>query len=90
MTKQEIIDDVMDYLNFEKIHKVMVATNWEWANVNGVPEVYQLRQFLRKFLRDFLDSTNVEAACGGFYIKRYEDGSIKVSFEVNSWTVYND
>ena len=37
MRRQEIIDSFMDYMDFNKIHEVMVALDLEWASTNWVP-----------------------------------------------------
>ena len=30
-TEQEMIDEVMDCFEFEKVHKTMIALEWKWA-----------------------------------------------------------
>ena len=81
MTKQEIIDEVMDYLEFEKIHKAMKALNWTWVPEFEVPEIYKLRQFLRKMINDLIDENLTEIQCGGFRVRKCEE-SIIVTFEI--------
>lgn len=46
-TRKNNIDECIDMMNWEKIHKVMKFLNWEWINVGprgemGVPSVEQL------------------------------------------------
>ena len=86
MNKQEIIDAVMDFLNFERIHKVMKCLNWEWVAENRVPEIYELRQFVRKLINDLIDKNLVEIQCGGFRVRK-DSESIIVTFEVESLEV---
>lgn len=89
MNKQIIIDEIMDFLDFEKIHRVMEALNWGWVDTEGeVPEVWEIRQFLRKLLNKFIDSNLDLLESGGFVITKIEteDGeAIKVIFNVESW-----
>lgn len=79
----------MDFLDFEKIHRVMEALNWGWVDTGGeVPEVWEIRQFLRKLLNKFIDSNLDLLESGGFVITKIEteDGeAIKVIFNVESW-----
>lgn len=79
----------MDFLDFEKIHRVMEALNWGWVDTEGeVPEVWEIRQFLRKLLNKFIDSNLDLLESGGFVITKIEteDGeAIKVIFNVESW-----
>lgn len=86
MNKQAIIDEVMDFLEFEKIHEVMKFLNWEYAPENRVPEIYELRRFVRELINDFIDKNLVEIQCGGFRIRK-DSKSIIVTFEVESLEV---
>lgn len=86
MNKQQIIDEFMDHIDFEKIHRVMQSLDWSWQGTRGVPELYEIRQFLRKLLNEFIDRNLDGIRCGGFCIQK-EGDIIRVSFEVNSWEV---
>lgn len=76
----------MDFLDFEKIHKVMEALNWTWAGCDGVPEIFELRRFLRELLNEFVDRNLLSTSCGGFNICRIKN-TIRVSFELTQWTI---
>lgn len=88
MSDQEIIDEIMDFLDFEKIHKTMEALNWYWADVDGIPEIYEIRHFLRKLLKEFLDENLSESSCGGFRIWKSQN-TVNISFEITSLEVYD-
>lgn len=79
-----MIDEVMDFLKFEKIHEVMKFLNWEWAPENRVPEIYELRQFVRELINKLIDEDLVEIQCGGFRVRK-GNGAIIVTFEVESF-----
>jgi len=32
--EQKMVDECMDYLDFEKVHKVMTFLDWKWGMVN--------------------------------------------------------
>lgn len=76
----------MDYMDFNKIHKAMKALDWKWYFTDGVPEIYEIRQFLREQLHYFMDNNLKELSCGGFLIRKDND-TIRVVFEVASWEV---
>ena len=76
----------MDYLNFEKIHKVMKFLHWKWTSKNRVPETYELRQFVRELINELIDKNLVEIQCGGFRVRKGSE-SIIVTFEVESFEV---
>ena len=91
---QSRIDEVMDWFDFEKVHKAMVLFDWEWFSLKAVPEVPDLR----KFVRDAMKYTYNEVISGkqmshyitgGFNIQciRDEDDVIffKVVFELADW-----
>ena len=72
MTKQEAIqeqiDNIMDSFEFDKVVKMMEATNWTWASVNGIPTEQDLRRAARERLRDAVESG--ASSCGGFRARR--------------------
>ena len=71
----------MNFLDFEKIHKVTKYLNWEWAPEDGVSEIYELRQFLRTMINDLIDENLKEIQYGGFRVRKCRE-SIIVAFEV--------
>ena len=73
----------MDFLNFEEIHKAMTSLDWYWHHVDGIPEVYQIRRFVRELLHEFIDCGLKELQCGGFRIWKSEN-SIRISFEITN------
>lgn len=81
MNKQKIIDKVMDYMNFDKIHKAMEALNWIWYPDNEVPEIPRIRQFVRRLLNQLIDENLKGIQSGGLYISKTDD-KIRISFEV--------
>lgn len=86
MCKQGIIDNFMDYMDFNRIHEVMVALDWKWASTNGVPEVSEIRQTFRRLVNELFDRDLEAIQTGGFRIW-IEDDAIKAAFEVESWEV---
>ena len=85
--KTRTIDAVMGELDFEKIHKAMVALNWQWWN-EGVPSVETLRKNARKHLEYAWDH-KCSTGSGGLWAE-YEGETeenyplLRLSFEV-SW-----
>ena len=80
--KQAIIDEVMDSLQFEKIHKVMKFLNWKWMPENRIPKIYELRPFVRNLINTLIDKNLVEIQQGGFRVRK-DNESIIVTFEVD-------
>ena len=67
--KEQVINDVIEYLDFDKIHSVMEFLDWHWATVLGVPTVSQLKMAVRNYLEDLLSQvgeTSYNIATGGF------------------------
>lgn len=90
MTNQEIIDEVMDFMDFDKIHRVMEFLDWKWAMSDSelrIPEVFEIRRFLRSLLNQFINENLRTLEQGGFRISKvkYEDESIiKVDFVIET------
>lgn len=49
LTQKEMIDNIMDNFDFERVHNTMWLLNWWWFD-KGVPSVDQLKQEARKHL----------------------------------------
>ena len=97
---QCMIDEVMDYFDFSKTHKTMVALNWKLHTENGyeIPDEHELRVDARRLLMDCIDNSenNKEdyntVATGPFKVTclRYDGKLTKLELEfvVTSWETY--
>lgn len=68
---QEQIDEIMDNFDFEKVHKMMMAVNWKWANkesLYSVPTVSELRTCARRLLYRTTDEGIYACGTGGFNV----------------------
>lgn len=41
--KDDMINEVLAWFDFEKVNKVMIALNWKWAGT-GVPSIRELKE----------------------------------------------
>ena len=61
----EKINEVIEYFDFEKVHKVMEYSNWTWFDNGGkVPSVEELKKEAYRLLFDAVCSDS-EISCGG-------------------------
>jgi hypothetical protein len=97
-TSEEVINEIMDYFNFEKVGKTMKALNWEWRD-NGVPDIYEIKRFARQIMKEcyeysLKDKESKRLSSGGFYVfSEFEDGiftGIELSFILESFDVFTD
>lgn len=85
--KERTINAVMGELDFEKIHKTMVALDWSWWN-QGVPSVGAIKKEARDIL-EYAWEHKCSTGTGGFWVT-YEGETeddhpmLKIGFEV-SW-----
>jgi hypothetical protein len=93
---QELIDEIMDNFDFDKVHKVMTFLNWTWWNAaEGVPSTSELRQQARRLLRDAVDKKS-SISTGGLWAryKEYPEDDYPVSLElyfaVDHWDAYKE
>lgn len=74
-SKQEMIDDIMDNFDFNKVAKCMKALNWKWHDVDGsvnVPEEHHIRKEARKLMnsvKDVCHHRTFITGTGGFYVQ---------------------
>ena len=94
----EDLMDVLDTIEFQKIHKVMEYLDWWWVSDGGekmdsrVPEIYDLRKTARRLLTEACnkalnnESGQYTVSSGGFRAeaKLYEDGFLwmRLSFDL--------
>ena len=66
---EEMIEEVLDDFNFERVLCAMTALDWRWQTTEGngfaVPTVARLSAMARSLLRDAIKSKYV--ACGGLH-----------------------
>ena len=92
MTKQELIDEVMDNFDFTKVAKAMKALGWVWATTQfDVPTESDIRKQVRELLNKVYDSSiRTEEDCtigtGGFEATYESDFKVlSLKFIVSSW-----
>ena len=94
----EDLMDVLDAIEFQKIHKVMNYLDWWWVNAEGdkmdseVPDIHALRKTARRLLTEACnkalnnESGQFTVGTGGFRAeaKLYEDGFLwmRLSFDL--------
>ena len=77
----------MDWFDFERVHKTMVALNWEWVG-EGVPSIQSIKQNARKQLENCSTAKHGFYSTGGFEAKMevYEGEEIfSLKFVVSEW-----
>jgi hypothetical protein len=72
MDERQIIDDILDEFDFDKVHKVMVLMNWKW--VGETPPIQELRKTGRALFLDCMKNNLSLAATGGFVARREKIG----------------
>ena len=90
--QQEIVDEIMDNFDFERVHKTMIALNWGWVDKDdcelfSTPEVYELKSHARKLLKRSIENKE-SIKTGGFGVDK--DGDyISLKFIVAEWDNYD-
>lgn len=97
MTKQELIDEVMDNFDFGKVAKAMKALNWVWATTDfDVPEEPDIRKQVRELLNLVYDAAvrtegDYTVGTGGFEATYVIDHKVlSLRFIVSSWEAGGD
>ena len=88
--EQEAIDNIMDYFNFDKVLKTMIALNWMWVKEDHksiddleIPSIERIRKTARKALMRAIEIKDYTSS-GGFEAE-YEDGVLYLRFVVEEW-----
>lgn len=87
--KEQMIADVMDDFDFDKVHDVMKALGWEWIARTGngeVPGVWRIAKHAKKLLDEVMeyygDGEHHAISCGGFTAMLEEDGELSLLFVI--------
>ncbi len=72
--KNKAINYIIDQLDTERIRKVMKYLDWHWANYEGIPDDFEIRQEARKLLEQLVFEDYNFLETGGFRAERLKDG----------------
>ena len=88
---KEKVEQIMENFDFEKVHRVMVALEWEWyfgRGGSGIPSVKSLKERAGELLSNVGDliceGDTITSSSGGFEAKN-ADGCLSLSFIVEEW-----
>ena len=72
---QEQIDEIMDNFDFERVHKMMLASDWKWSGDDGfcVPDISEIRKTARQLLYRTVDDRLSGCGTGGFNVLKGKD-----------------
>jgi hypothetical protein len=91
ITQQELIDEILDQFDFQKVKEVMDALNWTWAIGTEalVPDIPELRKQAREILWDLVRSKGRMIKAGGLVVEKVDDDTLELRFEVSSWNTWD-
>ena len=84
--QQKAIDKIMDWFDFTKVHRTMVALEWKWVSAeDGIPTEPEIRETARRLMEDAIKD-KISIATGGFRV-HYDkkDDFISLSFVISEW-----
>jgi hypothetical protein len=84
--QRKAVDNIMDWFDFEKVHKTMKALRWEWIGAEEkIPCQGEIRERARQLLTDAIQS-EMSIGSGGLQVTYVPDeGFIKLEFVVSEW-----
>lgn len=88
---EKIKDEILEMIDFDKIHETMTFLNWKWFDV-GIPTIEQLKKRLIELMSEAWESQK-SIATGGFNVKYWpkdEEGveGLDVFFELTNANCY--
>lgn len=92
---EKIIESVVNEVDFESIHKIMLALGWTWnfadkdcrgRYIKRVPTIDDMKNQVRGMTTDLIVENLLETSTGGFTVKWYNNhrDTIKVYFKAVS------
>jgi len=96
-SREQLIDEIVENFNWDKVYRTMDALGWIWASSEGeTPSIGKLISTATGLLRDAYDGAEKEqyiylVGTGGFQAVCYVDGDdmyrLELRFVVTSWDV---
>ena len=88
--EQEAIDNIMDYFDFDKVLKTMIALDWKWVKEDHksiddleIPSIERIRKAGIKALIRAIEIKDYTS--GGGFEAEYDDGNLYLRFVVEEW-----
>ena len=82
-----MIEEIVDEFDFEKVHRVMLALNWQWHHTKGVPEIADLRRTARSLLKQVVESKDTLSVGTGGFTAYMHHGLLGLRFEISSYEI---
>lgn len=103
MKKEELIENILENFDFEKVKKVMDFLGWTYYDSEETPSTYRLIKSAKRLLEDTYEralnnKTLYSTSCGGFKVmahyceEKEEIFSLSLEFILESWhkNIYED
>jgi hypothetical protein len=84
--QRKAVDNIMDWFDFEKVHKTMKALRWEWVGAEEkIPCQGEIREMARQLLTEAIQ-TEMSMGTGGLQVTYIPvEGFLKLEFVVSEW-----
>jgi hypothetical protein len=85
-TREEQIEEIIENMDWEKIHRTMTYLNWQWRD-DGVPSIGKLVNEASRLLREVDQPANggyARQGTGGLYATN-TGYTLNLEFVLNSW-----
>lgn len=91
-----LLQELLDGFDFERVHKCMEVLNWCWVGVDGIPEkedmIPVVKNLYESIEKRVLEGKYCYCATGGFKLmfNPDEDNELSLVFEAENCSVYGD
>jgi len=84
--QQKALDNVMDWFDFEKVHRTMRFLRWNWASAeDGTPCIGEIREMARALLTRSIE-LGQGIGTGGFQVTYSpQNNYLKLEFIISEW-----
>jgi hypothetical protein len=79
-SNHDLIEDIMNDFDFDKVRKVMVVLNWHWSQVEQTPTVDEMKRTARRLLRDLCENDEIDFVSTGGFEASKRDGGLELRF----------
>lgn len=91
-----LLQELLNGFDFERVHKCMEVLDWSWTGVNGIPEeedmILVVKNLYESIEKRILEGKYCYCATGGFKLtfNPDEDNELSLVFAAENYSVYGD
>jgi hypothetical protein len=89
---EDQIDEIIEYFEWDKVHKAMIALDWKWHKDGGeeVPTLGRIINRAKSLLKDAYSRKSTNGTVGFYATYHPEENYFELIFQLESWSTHKE